>query len=164
MSILEGLERHQLGKLSAQHLGMSSQLVSQDLGCLLILGEVTTLVEAARVGRVHEKVGRPVQLNDKPARSRWRAVSSWRRFTRFQLNALDKGERVFDLVASGIIVDIVRDAGFVRRVEDDQVHGVLTHPSPRTDAQRSTGEVLNDLKRLVDARPSMSRDYLPTLP
>ena len=60
------------------------------------------------------------------------------------MNALDEGEWELDFVASRIVVDIVGDAGFVRGIEDDQVHGVLADSPPGTNAQRPTGKVMND--------------------
>jgi len=118
--------------------------MSQNVGCLLILCKVTALVETPGVGRVHEEVGWSGQFNDEAAGSGWGSICIWSRVTSFQLNAFNVSEGKFDLVASRVVVDVVGDARFVGRVEDDQIHGVLTNTSPRTNAQRSTCEVLDD--------------------
>lgn len=56
----------------------------------------------------------------------------------------DVGKWELDLVASRVVVDVVGDARFVRRVEDDQIHRILTHSSPAANAERTAGEVMND--------------------
>jgi hypothetical protein len=143
-AILERLERHELRKLPTENLGVSAKVMGQDVRGLLVLREVSALEESARAGGVHEEVRRSVQLNDETTRARRRASGGWNGFTRLQLYALDEGERKFDLVASRIVVDIIGDTCLIRRIEDDEVHGILTDSAPGSDAQGATSEVMNN--------------------
>ena len=143
-SVLEGLQGYKLRKLTTENFGMSSEVVGQDLRRLLLLREVPALVEATRAGRVHEEVRRSVQFDDKTARTRWRAIGTWNVLTRLQLYALDISEWKLDLVTSRIVVDVVGKASLVGRVEDDEVHGVLTHTTPGPNAQGTASEVVDD--------------------
>lgn len=45
VSVLEGLQRHKLGELSAQHLGVATEVMHQDLRSLLLLCEIAALEE-----------------------------------------------------------------------------------------------------------------------
>lgn len=49
-AILEGLQRHELGKLATQDLGMTTKMMSEYLGSLLIFSEVTALIKATGSG------------------------------------------------------------------------------------------------------------------
>ena len=109
--------------------------MDQNLRGLLIFGEITTLVEAARAGGIHKKVGGPIEFDDQAAWPRRYAAVARTGFSRLQTDALDEGEWEFDLVARGIIVDVVCDASFVRRIEDDEVHGILSYATPTADTQ-----------------------------
>jgi hypothetical protein len=46
----------------------------------------------------------------------------------------DESKRIFDLVASRVVVYVVGDAGFIGRIEDDEIHCVLTDSTPRSNA------------------------------
>ena len=74
VSVLERLQGDKFCQLAAQHFRVTTEVVSKDLRCLLILCKVTTLVKAARARRVHEEVGRSAQLNDEASLSRWRSA------------------------------------------------------------------------------------------
>ncbi len=135
VSVLESIQRNQLGKLATQNLGVSSKMMDEHLRCLLIFGEITTLIEAAGAGRIHEKVGRPVEFNDQAAGSRRDAAVARIGLSRLQTDAFDKGKGEFDLVACGIIIDVICDAGFVGRIKDDEIHGILSDATPTADTQ-----------------------------
>ena len=130
MSVLERFQRDEFGQLAAKDFGMSSQVMDQHLRCLLVLGEISTLIEAARHRRVHEEVRRSVELDHQASRSRWIGVCIRAWFSGFECDVLDEGKWKFDLVTSRIVVDIVSDAGFVRGVEDDKIHRVLSNSTP----------------------------------
>lgn len=143
-SVLERFQRDQLGKLSTEHLGMSTQMMRHDLRSLLVLGKITTLEEPTRPRRVHEEVGWPAQFNDKTTGSGRRTIGIGDRVTRFQLNAFDESKGKLDLVAGRVVVDVVCDACFVGGIEDDQVHSVLSDSAPRTNTQGPTCKVVDD--------------------
>lgn len=134
MPVLERIQRHQLGKLPAEDFGMTSEMVNENLRCLLILCKITTLIEAARARRIHKEVRRSAELNDKAARPRRRPVVIWTGFSRFQRDVFDVGKWKFDLVSRRVVVDVVRDACLVGRIEDDEVHRILPDTSPAADA------------------------------
>ena len=142
--VLEGFQRHKFRKLTAQNFGVPSEMMGQDLRRLLLLREVSALVEATRARRVHEEVRRSVQFDDKTARPGWRAIGTRYVLTRLQLYALDVSEWKLDLVTSRIVVDVVGKASLVGRVEDDEVHSILTHATPGPNAQRTASEVVDD--------------------
>lgn len=50
---------------------------------------------------------------------------------------------VLDLVASLVIVDVVRHCALLGRVENDEVHGVLPNSGPSADAERATCEMMD---------------------
>lgn len=131
--VLERLQRHKLGQLDAQNLGMTSQMMNHDLACLLLLGEIAALVETARVGRIHIEHGWVVQFHHDSTRSRRGAIGTRVGVSRLQGDVLDVGERVFDLIASRVVVDIVSHASFVGGVENHQIHGILPDAPPATD-------------------------------
>ena len=54
------------------------------------------------------------------------------------------GEGVLDLVSGGVIVDVVGHAGLLWRVEDHQVHSILSDAAPASNAQRTACEVMNN--------------------
>lgn len=142
-AVLERLQRYKLGKLNAQDLGMASQVMNHDLTSLLLLGEITALVESSGVRRVHVKVRRAVQLHNKTTWSRWFPIRPRARIPSFQGDVLDIGKRILDLIAGSIVVDIVSHACLIRGIENDQVHGVLSNAPPAADSQGTTGEVRN---------------------
>lgn len=144
VSILERFKRNELGQLATQHFAVSSQMVDHDAGCLLVFGEVAALVETARAGRIHEEVWRPVELDDQAAGPRRKSAVVPIRLAGFQGDIFDESEGKFDLVAGRIVIDVVGQACFVGRIEDDQVHGILADAAPASDAEGPTGEVLND--------------------
>ena len=101
VSLLERLERHELRELAAEDLGVAAEAVNHAMRRLLVLGEVSDVDEAARVGRrVHEEEGRCGELDDNAAPV-WVAVAV------VKLDVLDVRERVLDLVASLVVVDVV---------------------------------------------------------
>ena len=130
VSALERLQSDQLCELAAEDLWMTAEVVNEAVGCLLVLGEVTALVEATRSRRVHEEVWRARQLNDKSTRSLCSTLSIGCRITIVQGDILDECKWVFDLVASRVVVDVVRNATLLWRVEDDEVHGTLANSPP----------------------------------
>lgn len=48
-SVLERLEGDQFSKLPVEHLGMSTEVVDQDLRGLLVFCEITALIEASGI-------------------------------------------------------------------------------------------------------------------
>lgn len=140
-AVLERFQGNKLGKLNAQDLGMASQMMNHDLACLLFFSEITTLVETSRVGGIHVEVWWAVQLHHKTTRSGWCAVRAGVRISGFQSDVLNVSERILDLVTGSIVVNVVGHARLVRRVKDNQVHGVLPDASPATNGQGPTGEV-----------------------
>lgn len=83
------------------------------------------------------------QFDDESTRARRRAIGVGSTLTSLQLDAFDERERKFDLVSSRVVVDVVCDAGFVRRVEDDQIHCILANSAPCTDAEGTASEVVD---------------------
>ncbi len=145
VSGLKRFQRDEFGELATQSIGVATQMMCVDLRRLLVLGKVPTLVEASCTGRVHEKIRRPVQLHEKTPRSWSHAVGIIRRIGVFKGNVLDVGERILDLVTSRVIVDIVGETSFVRRIEYDQIHGILSYPTPGANGKGFAGKVVNHL-------------------
>lgn len=114
VTVLERVERHELGQLTAESLGGATKLVHHDFARLLVLGEVTALVEATATRAVHVELRRTNQLNHQCAQSLRSALCSGRDFTLDKVDVLDPSEWVFDLVAGRIVVDVVCDASFFR--------------------------------------------------
>ena len=57
---------------------------------------------------------------------------------------LDVREWVFDLVTGRIVVDVVGQTRFIRGIENDKVHGILSNSAPGANAQRLAGKVMDD--------------------
>ena len=133
MSVLVGLERYKLRKLSAENLGGTAEVVHEDTAGLLILGEIATLVEAAASGAVHVELGRPGELNDEATGSLRSAFGSRLNISLFQRNVLDPCKRVLDLVTCGVVVNVVSNTRLFGRVENDQIHGALADTTPGAD-------------------------------
>ena len=91
--------------------------MDEHLRRLLVLGEISALVETTRPRRVHEEVRRAVKLDHQATRPWWVVVCVWARLSRFEGDVLNVCEWEFDLVTSRIVVDIVSDTGLVRRIE-----------------------------------------------
>lgn len=142
-AVLEGFQGDQFGELDAEHLGMTTQMVDQDLRGLLLLGEITTLVETPGVGGVHVEERRAVQFHDETTGSRGSPVRLRGLVTRFQSDVLDVGKGIFDLVAGGVVVDVVGHAGLFGRVENNQIHGILPNAAPTADGQGAASEVVD---------------------
>ena len=143
-TILERLQRDQFGELNAKNLGMTSKMVNQDLTGLLLFGEIAALIETSRVGGVHVEKRRTVQLHDQATRPGRSTVGLRTLVTRLQSDVLDMGEGVLDLVSGGVIVDVVGHAGLLWRVENHQVHSILSDAAPAANAQRTACEMMND--------------------
>lgn len=122
-------ERNQAGQLATENLGVPSKMMDHYLRSLLIFCEVTALEETTRSGGVHEEIGWSIELDDQPTRPSGFHISI------FQEDILDESERVFDLVAGLVVIDVVCHASLLWSIEDDQVHRVLTHSSPGTNTQ-----------------------------
>lgn len=138
VTVHEGLQRHKLGELATENLGVSTEVVNHALRSLLVLSEVATLEEAIGRGRrVHEEVWWPVQLDDDATKLVRVALAV------LEIDRLDVSEGVLDLVPGLLIVDVVGHRTLVRRVKDDQVHSVLTDPSPFANAERAAGQMVN---------------------
>lgn len=138
MTVHECLERDKLGQLSTQNFGVSTKVMNHALRSLLVFGKVTTLEETiCRGRRVHEEVGWSVQFND------YAADLVRVAFVVLQVDGLDVRKRILDLVPCLFVVDIVGHSALVRRVEDDEVHGVLAHTRPFADAERATCQVVD---------------------
>lgn len=138
MTVHERLERHELGQLPAQNFGVSTEVMNETLRSLLVFGEIATLEEAICCGRrVHKKVGWPVQFDDNTAN----LVGVT--FVVLQVDGLDIRKRILDLVPCLLVVDIVSHGALVRRVKDDQVHGVLAHTRPFANAEGAASQVVN---------------------
>lgn len=138
VTVHEGFQRHELGKLTAENLGVAAEVVDHTMRRLLILSEVATLEKAVGIGgRVHEEVRGPVQLNDNAAKLVRVAVVV------LQINRFNGRERVLDLVASLLIVDVVGHSALVGRVEDDEVHGVLAHTRPLANTEGAASQVVD---------------------
>lgn len=143
MAVLERVQSDELGELTAQDFGMTAEVMNENLRSLLVFGKVAALVETSGAGRVHEEVGRPRQLDDETARPLRSALGVAERIAIVQRDVLYERERILDLVPGGVVVDVVRDATFFGRVEDDEVHGTLADSTPRADAQRAASKVVN---------------------
>jgi hypothetical protein len=128
---------------------MSSKVMDEHLRRLLVLGEISALVETTRPRRVHEEVRRAVKLNHQATRSWWIVVRVWARLSRFECNVLNIREWEFDLVTSRIVVDVVGDASLVRRIEYHQIHCILAYTAPGANAERAAGKVVDDCCSLV---------------
>lgn len=145
VSGLKRLQRDEFGELATQSIWVATQMMCVDLRRLLVLGKVPTLVETSCTGRVHEKIRGPIQLHEKTPRSWSHAVGIIRWIGIFKGNVLDVGEWILDLVSGRVIVDIVGETGFVGRIEYDQIHGILSHPTPGADCKGFAGKVVNHL-------------------
>lgn len=144
MTVHESLQGHELGELAAEDLGIAPQVVHHALRRLLILREVTTLEKAIRVWRrVHKEVRRSVQLDYDATQLVWVAVVV------LEVNGFDGCEGILNFVTSLFIVDVVGHGTFVRRVENDEVHGVLAHTRPLADTERAAGQVVNHFDTLL---------------
>lgn len=110
-------------------------MVHENLTRLLVFGEVPTLIETTTARAVHPELWRPRQLNDETSRTLRCALGSSLYVSLLQSDVLDPGEWIFDLVAGGIVVDIVCDASLVGGVEDDQVHCALPDSTPGANGQ-----------------------------
>lgn len=138
VAVHEGIKRNQLGELTTQHLGVSSKVVNHALAGLRVFSEVSNLKEAAGLrGRVHEEVRRAVQLNDNT--TKLARVS----FVVLEVDVLDVGEGVLDLVAGLLVIDVVGHGALIGGVEDDEVHHVLANSCPFTNAERAASQVVN---------------------
>lgn len=138
VAVHERIKRNQLGELTAQHLGVSSEVVNHALASLRVFSEVSDLKEAASLrGGVHEKVRGAVQLNDNAAKlARVSLVV-------LEVDVLDVGEGVLDLVAGLLVIDVIGHGALIRGVEDDEVHHVLTNSCPFTNAERAASQVVD---------------------
>lgn len=138
VTVHERLQGHKLGELATENLGVSTEVMNHALRGLLVLSEVATLEEAIGRGRrVHEEVWWPVQLDDDATELVGVA------FAVLEVNRFDVSEGVLDLVPGLLIVDVVGHRTLVRRVKDDQVHGVLTDASPFANAERAAGQMVD---------------------
>ena len=167
-AVLEGFQGDQFGKLNAEHLGMTSKMMNQNLTGLLLFGKITALVETSRVGRIHVEQRRTVQFHHETTRP-GRSTVGLRAFTRFQSDILDVREGVFNLVSGGVIVDVISHAGLLRRVKDDQVHSILSDASPAANSQRTAGEMVDHWECVSNVRKNkcvcqFKTLDLPTLP
>ena len=70
-TVLEGFRCHELAELTAQDLRVSTKMMHEHLRCLLILREVSALIETTGSGRIHEELRRSVEFDDQTTRSRW---------------------------------------------------------------------------------------------
>jgi len=105
-------------------------VVNHDLTGLLVLGEVTAFVEAAAARAVHVELGWSDEFDDKRAHALGEGIGTIRDLALDQVDILDPGKWIFDLVTCRIVVDVIGDTGLFRRVEDDQIHLTLTDPAP----------------------------------
>ena len=64
VSALEDIEDGQFRKLAAENSWVASKVMNHDLRGLLIFSEISTLIEATRSRRIHEKVWRMIEFND----------------------------------------------------------------------------------------------------
>ena len=141
MPVLERLEQSQLGQLPAQDSWIATEVVDENLGSLLVLGEVAALVEASRSGIVHEEVGGTVELDDETSGTHVRVP----RLSILQRDILDVRKGKLNLVSGGIVVDVVSHARLLpERIEDHEIHRILTDAPPRSNAERATVEMVND--------------------
>lgn len=122
------------------------------LRCLLVLGKVAALEEAVRCGRrVHKKVRWPVQFDYDATQLVWVAIIV------LEVDRLDAGEWVLDLVASLFIVDVIRHGALVGRVENDQIHGILAHTRPLADTKRAASQVMDHCNLLGENGTDVKR-------
>jgi hypothetical protein len=121
--------------------------MDENLGGLLMLGEVATLVESPPgTGRVHVEVGGAAQLHDETRGPCVRFVA----LPILQGDVLDVAERELDLVARRFVVDVIGHARLLaERIEDEQIHCVLADSAPGADAQRPTVKVLDGFEKHV---------------
>ena len=139
--VLERLEKGQLGELAAEYARIAAEMVEEDLRRLPILREVTALVETAGSRRVHEEIGWAVELHGQTG---WVHAGVFALAIR-KRDVFDVGERELDLVAGRLVVDIVGQAGLLTEgIEGDEIHCVLAHASPCTNAEGSALKVLDD--------------------
>jgi len=108
VTVHECLKRHKLRQLPTQYLGISTQMVHETVGSLVVLSEVADLGKASCVRMIHQEVGRASKLNDDTAD-----------FVRValvvvQVDVLDEGEGVLDLVSSLVVIDVVSDSALIR--------------------------------------------------
>lgn len=134
VSSLKRFQRDKFGQLTTQSVWVATEVMDQDLGRLLVLGEVPTLVKASSTRRVHEEIGWSVQFNKQTPGPCRHPAGIVCRVGVLERDVLDVGEWVLDFVPGRVIVDVVCKTSFVRRVENDQVHRILTHTAPRANA------------------------------
>lgn len=144
MSVLERVQRDQLGQLTTENLGGSTEVMYHDLACLLVLGKVTTFVESTLAGAVHVELWRSVQLDNECTKLLRRALGSRADISLDEINVLDPRKWIFNLVARRVIIDVISNASFFGRVENDEVHLALTDSSPRANGEGATIKVLDD--------------------
>lgn len=118
--------------------------MSEDAASLLVFSEIAALVEATTAGSIHVELGRAVELDDQGTHLLRCTLSSRVHVTLDEVDVPDPRKRVFDLVASSVVVNVVSDTSLFRRVENDQVHLTLANTAPCTDRQGAAVEVLND--------------------
>lgn len=108
VAVHKRIEGNEFRQLTAKYLGMTTKLMNHDLRGLLILCEITALEEPSRSGRVHEEIWGAIELYNKTA---WLSRFS---ITIFQVDVLNEGERILDLVSGLVVVDVVCHTGLVR--------------------------------------------------
>lgn len=144
VAVLERVKRNELGQLTTESLGGAAELMDHDLAGLLVLCEITTLVEATAAGAVHVELGGTNQFDHQSAQSLRSALSSGCDLTLDKVYVLNPSEGVFNLVASRVVVDVVCNTSLLGRVEDNQVHLALADSAPGTDREGATCKVLDD--------------------
>lgn len=144
MSVDKGIKGGQLCKLSRQGLCLSTKDMSQVLRGLLIGSEISSWVEPARVGRIHEEVRWMIEMNYNLTLLLSWVLLAIGGIDGLQFDAADIREWVLNLVTSRVVVDVVGDALLLWRVEDNQIHAILTNTSPRANAERTAVEVVNE--------------------
>lgn len=50
---------------------------------------------------------------------------------------------ILNFIPGGVVVDVVSETSLVRTIEDDKIHGILTHSTPRAYTQGATREVMD---------------------
>jgi len=130
VSVLESIERNELCELTTEYLGRTSKVVNEDLTCLLVLGEIRTLVESTTTRSIHVELWWAVQFDNERAHLLRSALGSSVHVSLHKVDVLDPSEWVFDLVSSGVVVDVVGDASLFWRVKDDQIHLRLSDSTP----------------------------------
>ena len=104
---------------------------------LEVLGEVGALIETVGGGgRIHKEVWRSVELDDDAASARVALVV-------IEENVFDVRKGVLNLVSRLLIVDVVGHCTLVRRIENNQIHGILCNTRPLANAERSAGQVMD---------------------